>query len=53
LPVDREVIVLRYLQELPISEICQLLNLPRNTVDVRLHRARAKLKKTLSELITP
>lgn len=47
----REVIVLHYLQEMPIGEIADVLNLKRNAVDVRLSRARAQLKNELADLI--
>ena len=48
---DREVIVLYYLEELPAAEIAELLGLSANAVDVRLHRARARLKEKLAGLI--
>ncbi len=45
LPVDeRELIVLRYLEQLPAAEICQLLGISAGALDVRLHRARKKLE---------
>ncbi len=44
---DREVVVLRYLEEMPVQAVAELLHLRRNTVDVRLTRARAKLRATL------
>lgn len=47
----REVIVLRYLEEMDVGEICEVLHLTRGAVDVRLHRARSKLKDALNELI--
>ncbi|PLR89853.1 sigma-70 family RNA polymerase sigma factor [Bacillus sp. T33-2] len=40
----REVIILYYYEELPISEITELLNINSNTVKTRLHRARNSLK---------
>ncbi len=46
-PKYREVIVLRYLEELPTPEICEWLRLRANTVEVRLHRARAMLRDSL------
>ena len=52
LPVrDREVVVLRYLEDLPIEEIGQLLGLSRNAVDVRLNRARRRLRPALSSML--
>jgi RNA polymerase sigma-70 factor (ECF subfamily) len=45
---DREVIVLHYLEQLSPSDIAQSLHLSRNAVEVRLTRARKRLKETLS-----
>lgn len=50
-PNDREVIVLHHLEQLPIAEIAKILGLSNNAVEVRLHRARQKLKQRLSGLI--
>lgn len=47
----REVVVLRYLQGLETAEICRLLGITMNTLNVRLNRARARLKDDLSEVI--
>ncbi len=46
----REVIVLRYLEELSIEEVAEMLGLARGTVDVRLTRARKKLAVHLEHL---
>lgn len=46
----REVIVLRYLEELPIENVAELLGLSRGAVDVRLTRARKKLAERLEHL---
>jgi RNA polymerase sigma-70 factor, ECF subfamily len=46
---DREVIVLRHLEELSIAEIAESLGLKPNAVEVRLHRARRRLKTLLEE----
>ncbi len=52
LPVRyREVVVLRYLEEMPVEEIGRVLGLKRNTVEVRLHRARERLRKELAGLL--
>ena len=48
---DREVIVLYYLEECPASEISELLGATPNAVQVRLHRARAKLSAALAEFM--
>jgi RNA polymerase sigma-70 factor (ECF subfamily) len=46
----REVIVLRYLEELKIGDVAEVLGLRRNTVEVRLTRARKLLERSLEEL---
>jgi RNA polymerase sigma-70 factor (ECF subfamily) len=46
---DREVIVLFYLEELPVREIAALLGVSNNVVEVRLHRARERLKAKLTD----
>jgi RNA polymerase sigma factor (sigma-70 family) len=48
---DREIIVLRYLEELPVEEIANTLGLSRGAADVRLTRARQKLEQILKPLI--
>lgn len=44
---DREVIVMRYIDELSPPEIAALLGINENAVSVRLHRAKERLKKHL------
>ncbi|MGC3970493.1 MAG: RNA polymerase sigma factor [Pirellulales bacterium] len=44
---DREVLVLRYLEQRDIADIAQLLALSRAAVDARLSRARARLRARL------
>ncbi len=52
LPVKyREPVVLRYLQELSIDQISRILGISENTVQVRLNRARKRLRKDLAELM--
>ncbi|MEE8451641.1 MAG: RNA polymerase sigma factor [Thermoguttaceae bacterium] len=46
-PKYREVIVLHYLEEQSLDVIAALLNVRRNTIEVRLHRARSRLKEML------
>jgi len=48
---DREVIVLHYLEDRPVMEMADLLKLRTNAVEVRLHRARQRLKKLLEPLV--
>ncbi len=50
-PRLREVVALRYLDNRPIAEVAELLRLSRNAVDVRLNRARSRLKDALATLL--
>ncbi len=47
----REVVVLRYLQGLEPDEIGELLGVKANAVQVRLNRARTRLKERLGDLL--
>jgi RNA polymerase sigma-70 factor (ECF subfamily) len=47
----REVVVLRYQQQLSIVEMVAVLKTPRGTIEVRLNRARAELSKALANLV--
>ena len=47
-PEQREVVVLRFMEELSYEEIGAMLTLPSGTVKSRLNRARAQLKEILS-----
>jgi RNA polymerase sigma-70 factor (ECF subfamily) len=47
---DREVIVLFHLERRPTVEIAQMLGASTNAIDVRLHRARQRLKALLTDL---
>jgi RNA polymerase sigma-70 factor, ECF subfamily len=50
LPVRyREAIVLRYLQGMEPAEICELLRISNNVLQVRLNRARKQLKEAMSK----
>ncbi len=44
----REPLVLRYLQGLPTNEIARILGVSRNTLNVRLSRARERLRQELT-----
>lgn len=44
---DRELIVLRYLEQMDVHELANVLDLKRNAVEVRLHRARERLRNLL------
>lgn len=45
----REIIILRHIQNLSYYEISRVLNIPVNSVKVRLHRARIQLKDLLGK----
>jgi RNA polymerase sigma-70 factor (ECF subfamily) len=47
----REPIVLRYLQELSISESSRILGISENSLQVRLNRAKQRLRRELAELV--
>jgi len=47
----REVVVLYYLEELPVAEISAAVGASVGAVEVRLHRARQKLRLVLARLI--
>jgi RNA polymerase sigma-70 factor (ECF subfamily) len=47
----REVVVLHYLEGLSSEDIGRVLGLTRNTVEVRLHRARQMLRETLGPMM--
>lgn len=50
LPIkDREILALRYAEELMIDELAERLNLPVGTVKARIHRALARLKVLLEK----
>jgi len=49
-PKYREVIVLKYLQGLDTAETCRLLGITANAMQVRLNRARNRLRERLSDL---
>lgn len=51
LPInEREVIVLYYLESLPVEGIGEILGCSPNAVNIRLHRARTTLKHRLADL---
>jgi RNA polymerase sigma-70 factor (ECF subfamily) len=47
----RETVVLRYLEELSVSDVAGVLGLGKNVVEVRLNRARKFLKEDLAEML--
>jgi len=46
----RTVIVLKYIEELPLTEISKILDLPIGTVKTRIHRGREALRKQLRHI---
>ena len=46
-PEQRQVVILRDVEELSIEEICEITELPDGTVKSRLHRARLVLRKKM------
>ncbi|MFC5713982.1 RNA polymerase sigma factor SigW [Thalassorhabdus alkalitolerans] len=46
-PKYRSAIILRYIEDLPIKQISDILDLPANTVKTHLHRGREALRKRL------
>jgi RNA polymerase sigma factor (sigma-70 family) len=46
---DREILALRYLEELKTTELAQRLDIPMGTVKARIHRALARLKLLLEK----
>jgi RNA polymerase sigma-70 factor, ECF subfamily len=45
----KEILVMKYLDDLTIPEIADILEIPANTVSVRLHRAHTKLKNIIEK----
>jgi RNA polymerase sigma-70 factor, ECF subfamily len=46
-PAQREVVALRYLKDFSTDEIARITDRTRGAVRILLHRARARLRKTL------
>ncbi len=51
LPDDAAIITLFYQHEQSLDEIAQIMNMPSNTVKVKLHRSRQRLKIQLERLL--
>jgi RNA polymerase sigma-70 factor (ECF subfamily) len=52
-PVDREAVVLHYLEELSVADVAEVCGVPPGTIKSRLHRARTAIRKTLNRGLTP
>lgn len=52
-PLHRAVVVLFYMENLSIDEVSQVLDLPAGTVKSRLHYARGRLRKMLTQRQRP
>ncbi len=50
-PKDREVVILHYLEDLPVADIAELLRVSPAAIHVRLHRARQRLATSLGTLM--
>jgi RNA polymerase sigma-70 factor (ECF subfamily) len=50
-PPHREILLLREMQQMSYEEIATSLGVPRGTVESRLHRARAELKRHLKDYV--
>jgi RNA polymerase sigma-70 factor (ECF subfamily) len=50
-PPHREILLLREMQQMSYEEIAASLGVPRGTVESRLHRARAELKRQLKDYL--
>jgi len=44
-PIEKDLLVMRYIEDLKVSEIAQILNAPPNTISVKISRAEKSLKK--------
>lgn len=52
-PRQRQVLVLRFYEDLPVAEIAGLMGIPVGTVKSLTHRALARLRETLGEEAVP
>jgi RNA polymerase sigma-70 factor, ECF subfamily len=48
-PADRRLVYLRYWADVPVGEIARRLQMPEGTVKIRLHRARASLRRMVED----
>jgi DNA-directed RNA polymerase specialized sigma24 family protein len=50
-PKYRAIVCLYYLDEMPVAEIAEAMEMPGGTVKIRLHRARALLRERLQDTL--
>lgn len=50
---DRELIVLRYMEEMSLDQMSDLLEQRKNTLEVKIHRAKRRLAELLSKTEAP
>jgi len=50
-PVDRAILTLRHLEERPVAEVAQILDLPEGTVKSRVHYAVRRLRRLLESTV--
>jgi RNA polymerase sigma-70 factor (ECF subfamily) len=48
-PIDREAVILHYLQDLSLASVAEICSVPPGTIKSRLHRARRLMRETLSD----
>jgi RNA polymerase sigma-70 factor (ECF subfamily) len=48
-PIDRRLLFLQHWEDTPISEIASRMQMPEGTVKIRLHRARATLRRMMED----
>lgn len=48
--VDRQLLFLQHWQDVPVAEIASRMEMPVGTVKIRLHRARARLRRSIDEV---
>jgi RNA polymerase sigma-70 factor, ECF subfamily len=48
-PADRRLLYLQYWADVPVRDIAQRLQIPEGTVKIRVHRARASLKRMIED----
>lgn len=47
----REVVVLYYLEQMPVADLCRVLGISRSAAEARLYRARVRLKDSLAGIL--